>query len=152
MSARSGQAPPSARAGWLVKTEPSTYAFADLVREGRTAWTGVRNALAQQHLRAMRVGDDVLVYHTGSAKAVVGLARVARDPYPDPTAPGTSQVCVDLAPVEPLERPRPLATLKADADLAGFDLLRLPRLSVMPVPAAVWTRLVGRRPSGGLHP
>lgn len=151
MSAGSGQAPPGARAGWLVKTEPSTYAFADLVREGRTAWTGVRNALAQQHLRAMRMGDDVLVYHTGSEKAVVGLARVARAPYPDPTAPGT-QVCVDLVPVEPLERPRPLAALKADAALAGFDLLRMPRLSVMPVPAPVWAHLVGRKRTGGLGP
>lgn len=126
---------------WLVKTEPSTYAFEDLQREGRTAWTGVKNAAAQIHLRAMAAGDEVLVYHTGAVKAVVGRARVARAPYPDPTAPGTRLVCVDLEPVAALERPLLLAALRGDARLATWDLLRQSRLSVMPVPAAVWAVL-----------
>ena len=126
---------------WLVKTEPSTYAFEDLLREGRTAWTGVKNAMAQIHLRAMAAGDEVLVYHTGAVKAVVGRARVARAPYPDPTAPGTRQVCVDLEPLGALERPVPLSALRGDARLASWDLLRQSRLSVMPVPAAVWALL-----------
>lgn len=126
---------------WLVKTEPSTYAFEDLLREGRTAWTGVKNATAQIHLRAMAAGDEVLVYHTGAVKAVVGRARVARAPYPDPTAAGTRLVCVDLEPVAALERPLELAALRGDARLATWDLLRQSRLSVMPVPAAIWAVL-----------
>lgn len=123
---------------WLVKTEPATYSFDDLRREGRTSWDGVRNALAQIHLRAMRRGDAVLVYHTGREKAVVGLARVARAPYPDPGAGDPAVVAVDLEAVRPLARPVPLARLKAEPTLAGLDLLRISRLSVMPVAAAHW--------------
>lgn len=144
MAARRAAAEPPPR--WLVKTEPSTYAFDDLRREGRTAWTGVRNALAQQHLRAMARGDRVLVYHTGAEKAVVGLAAVERAPYSDPTAPAPAPgraglLCVDLVPVRALPAPLPLARLRDDPALAGWELLALPRLSVMPVPAAVAARL-----------
>lgn len=123
---------------WLVKTEPGTYSWTDLVRDGRTAWTGVKNAQAQIHLRAMRAGDPVLVYHTGAEKAVVGVARVLRTAYPDPTAPATRLHAVDLAPVKPLAKPAPLAALRADARLATWDLLVHSRLSVMPVPDAAW--------------
>ena len=127
---------------WLVKTEPSTYAYADLAREGRTAWTGVKNTTAQLHLRAMRLGDEVLVYHTGDEKAVVGTAHVAKAPYPDPTAAGTKLVCVDLVPLAPLPAHLPLARIKTDPVFAGWDLLRISRLSVMPVPDPIWARVL----------
>lgn len=130
---------------WLVKTEPSAYSFDDLVREGRCAWTGVKNALAQQHLQRMAQGDAVLVYHTGGVKAVVGLARVVRAPYPDPTAPGTAQRCVDLAPVAALPAPVPLAALKGEPALQGWELITISRLSVMPVPEAAWRLVHGPR-------
>jgi predicted RNA-binding protein with PUA-like domain len=126
-------------ARWLVKTEPSTYAYADLEREGRTAWTGVKNALAQIHLKAMREGDEVLVYHTGAVKAVVGRARVVRSAYPDPTDATGKLVGVDLAPLGALEQPVPLTALKAEAGLARWELVTHSRLSVMPVPAPAWT-------------
>ena len=124
---------------WLVKTEPSAYAFADLEREGRTAWTGVKNAQAQIHLRAMQAGDEVLVYHTGGEKAVVGVARVARAAYPDPTAAAARLQAVDLEPVRALATAVPLSLLRRDARLAAWELLTNSRLSVMPVPAVAWT-------------
>jgi predicted RNA-binding protein with PUA-like domain len=121
-------------ARWLVKTEPSTYAFEDLVREGRTAWTGVKNATAQIHLRAMKTGDEVLVYHTGDVKAVVGRARVARAAYPDPGDAAGRLVCVDLVPLGALARPVALSTLRGEPAVRTFLLLTNSRLSVMPVP------------------
>jgi predicted RNA-binding protein with PUA-like domain len=129
---------------WLVKTEPSSYAFADLVRDRTTTWDGVTNPQALGHLRAMARGDDVLVYHTGGEKAVVGLAKVAADPRPDPKAKDPRLVVVDLAAGKALPRPVPLAELKARKDLATWELVRLPRLSVMPVPDAAWKAIVGR--------
>lgn len=126
---------------WLVKTEPSTYAWADLTREKKTAWTGVKNATAQQNLRAMAKGDLVLVYHTGGEKAVIGIARVARGAYPDPTAGSAKLNAVDLEPVRPLARPVALATLRKEAALARWDLLANSRLSVMPVPDAAWRKV-----------
>jgi predicted RNA-binding protein with PUA-like domain len=125
----------------LVKTEPSTYAWADLVREGKTAWTGVKNPAAQLHLRAMGTGDLVFVYHTGGEKAVVGVARVARGAYPDPTAGSAKLQAVDLEPVRPLARPVPLADLRQEPALARWDLLTNSRLSVMPVPDAAWKKV-----------
>ena len=125
-------------ARWLVKTEPSTYSWADLVRDGTTEWTGVKNPTAQKNLRAMQKGEAVLVYHTGSEKAVVGLARVARAAYADPTARGGRNQAVDLAAVRPLARAVPLATLRKDASLAKWDLLANSRLSVMSVPDEAW--------------
>jgi predicted RNA-binding protein with PUA-like domain len=131
---------------WLVKTEPSTYSFDDLVREGTTRWEGVKNPQALIHLRAMAEGDDVLVYHTGKEKAGVGLARVARGPYADPKAKDDRLVAVDLAAVAPLAHAVPLARLRERADLARWDLLTNSRLSVMPVPDAAWkaVRALGR--------
>ena len=125
---------------WLVKTEPSTYAFQDLVREGRTAWTGVRNALARRHLGAMAVGDEVVVYHSGDKEAV-GLARVARAAYPDP-AGGAGATCVDLVAGRTLERPVALAELAASKPFAGSPLLVQGRLSVLPLTAAQWKALL----------
>lgn len=129
-------ADPVERARWLVRTEPTAYAFDDLVREGRTAWTGVKNALAQRHLRAFVPGDLVLVHHTGRERAIVGVARVVGAPFPDPTAPGTRQACVELEAVAALARPLPLAGLRTLPALARFELLTNPRLSVLPVPPA----------------
>ncbi len=118
---------------WLLKTEPSTYGFDDLVREGRTVWDGVKNAVALKHLRAMRRGDEVLVYHTGKEKQIVGTARVAADPYPDPRGKDPKLVVVDLEAGSRLPAPVTLASVKADPAFADFALVRLPRLSVMPV-------------------
>jgi predicted RNA-binding protein with PUA-like domain len=127
-----------------VKTEPDSYSYADLARDGKTTWDGVRNPAAQAHLRSMQAGDPVLVYHTGNQKAVVGVARVARAPYPEPGAPDARSVAVDLEPVRALGTPVTLAALKADPACEGFDLVRLPRLSVMPVPDRAWTAIESR--------
>jgi len=127
---------------WLFKTEPSTYSWAELEREGRTVWDGVKNALALKHLAAVAPGDEVLVYHTGDEKAVVGVAEVVRGAYPDPQQKDAKLVVVDLKPVRALPRAVTLAEMRADRRLAGFDLLRLPRLSVMPVAAAHWAAII----------
>jgi predicted RNA-binding protein with PUA-like domain len=127
---------------WLFKTEPGAYAWADLEREGRTTWDGVRNALALKHLAAIARGDEVLVYHTGDEKRAVGIARVTRAAYPDPSAGDAKRLVVDLAPVKALPRPVTLAAMRSNPALAGFELLRLPRLSVMPVPAACWAAIL----------
>ena len=131
---------PKSTSGWLVKTEPSTYSFERLQEEKKARWDGVANAVAQKHLRAMKKGDAVLVYHTGDVKAAVGLARVASDPYPDPADAKFS--VVDLEAVRPLARPVTLAQVKADPAFAEFALVRIGRLSVMPVAAEYWARLM----------
>ena len=131
-----------ARSHWLVKSEPSTYAWDDLVRDGRTRWDGVRNPLARQHLGSMRRGDLVLYYHSGQGKDVVGIARVAREAYADPTAPDGRWLAVDLEPVRPLVAPVVLAAIKADRKLAGLALVRQPRLSVMPVAAEQFAHIL----------
>lgn len=118
---------------WLLKTEPSTYALADLEREGRTTWDGVKNALALIHLRAMRSGDELLVYHSGKEKAVVGRARVDAPPRTD----GKVAV-VDIRYEGRLSVPVPLAAMKADPALAGLPLFRNTRLSVMPMTPDEW--------------
>lgn len=128
---------------WLLKTEPGTFSWADLVRDGRAVWDGVRNPAALGHLRAMRPGDQALVYHTGGEKAVVGVCRVVSEPYPDPKAGDPRLVAVDIEPVRSLGSPVSLARIKADARFAGFALVRLPRLSVMPVTPAQWTAILG---------
>ena len=125
---------------WLVKTEPTVYSFEDLTREKRARWDGVANPVAQKNLRAMATGDEVLVYHTGDVKAAIGLARVASEPYPDPKNPKLA--VVDLEPVRSLSRPVTLAAVKADPTFADFALVRIGRLSVMPVPPAFWKRLL----------
>jgi len=133
---------------WLFKTEPSTYSWADLERDRRTVWDGVKNALALKHLAAVATGDEVLIYHTGDEKAAVGIAKVVRDAYPDPKQKDARLVVVDLQPVKALARPVALGEMRANRELAGFDLLRLPRLSVMPVSAEQWAVIMemARRP------
>jgi predicted RNA-binding protein with PUA-like domain len=128
-------------AHWLLKTEPSTYSFDDLARDRKTAWTGVANPQAQLHLRAMRAGDEVAVYHTGSVKAAVGLGTVGKAAYPDPTGDG-KLVCVDLKAGRPLAAPVTLAALKAAKAFAGSPLVTQGRLSVVPLTAAQWKALL----------
>jgi predicted RNA-binding protein with PUA-like domain len=127
---------------WLFKTEPGAYSYAQLEHDRRTTWDGVANALALRHLAAVAKGDDVLVYHTGGEKAVVGTARVVRGAYPDPQAGDPRRLVVDLEPRGALPRPVTLSEMRACKALAGFDLLRLPRLSVMPVSAAQWAEIL----------
>jgi predicted RNA-binding protein with PUA-like domain len=128
---------------WLVKEEPDHYGFDALVRDGQTVWSGVKNPLAQKHLRAISKGDRIFYYHTGSEKAVVAIARAASNAYPDPAdASGTAAV-VDIAPVERLRRPVGLGEIKADPFFADFALVRMARLSVMPVTDDQWARIVG---------
>jgi predicted RNA-binding protein with PUA-like domain len=126
---------------WLVKEEPTHYGFDELVKDRKAAWSGVRNALAQRHLRAMKKGDRVLYYHTGNEKAAVGIAKAVSDPYPDPEDGSGKYVAVDIAPVERLPRHVTLAEIKADPAFADFPLVRIARLSVMPVTDAQWARI-----------
>ena len=118
---------------WLVKQEPSSYSWADFVGDGKTTWTGVRNFAARNNLRKMRTGDEVLFYHTGEEKAVVGIAKVTRTAYPDPTAKEGDWSTVDLAAVKPLARSVTLREIKANSRLKGIPLVRQSRLSVMPL-------------------
>ena len=118
---------------WLFKEEPSHYGFEQLEREGRTTWSGVKNPLAQKHLREVKKGDTILYYHTGNEKAIVGHAAAAGDAYPDPAVPSGKAYVVDIIPRDRLGRPVTLAELKALPALADFLLVRMPRLSVMPV-------------------
>ena len=127
---------------WLAKSEPETYSWPQLARDGQTAWTGVRNFAARNNLRAMKKGDLVFFYHSGAEKSVVGLARVEKDAYPDPTAEEGDWSAVDLASVKPLARPVTLAQIKSDPVLRGMDLVRISRLSVTPVTRAQFSRLL----------
>jgi len=126
---------------WLVKEEPTHYSFDALLRDRKAVWSGVRNALAQRHLRAVQKGDRVLYYHTGNEKAVVGIARAVSAAYPDPEDTTGTYVAVDLAPVARLPRPVTLAEIKADPAFEDFPLVRIARLSVMPVTDAEWARI-----------
>jgi predicted RNA-binding protein with PUA-like domain len=126
---------------WLFKEEPDTYSYDDLVRDGRTSWTGVRNPVAQKHLRAVKKGDRVFFYHTGIQKAVVGVARAADDAYPDPADQTGKLYAVDVQPVKKLKNPVTLASIKSDSFFASFPLTRIPRLSVMPVTDEEWQRI-----------
>ena len=132
---------------WVLKTEPSEYGYADLVRDRRTRWEGVSNPVALKHLRSMQEGDDALIYHTGNQKALVGLARVVSAPYPDPR--DSKLVVVDVEPVKPLPRPVPLAEIKAEPAFADLGLVRVPRLSVVAVEPALWKRMLAM---GGMSP
>jgi predicted RNA-binding protein with PUA-like domain len=118
---------------WLVKQEPSSYSWSDFVAEGQTSWTGVRNYAARNNLRKMRKGDDILFYHSGEDKAVVGIAKVTRTAYPDPTAKEGDWSTVDLAAVKPLLRAVTLREVKGNPRLKGIPLVRQSRLSVMPL-------------------
>ena len=126
----------------LLKSDPEEYGWEDLVREGRTAWTGVRNFQARNHLRAMRKGELCLFYHSGGERSVVGTARVAREAYLDPTAEAGDWSCVDLEPVSPFPRPVELAAVRADRALGGMTLVRQPRLSVSPVAPSEYRRVL----------
>ena len=127
---------------WLVKEEPSNYSFEQFRKDGRTQWTGVKNPLAQKHLRAIRTGDSVFYYHTGDVKAVVGIAKAVGDAYPDPADASGKSFTVDLVPVNALEAPVTLASIKGDPSFGDFALVRMPRLSVMPVTDEQWGRIL----------
>lgn len=127
---------------WLVKSDPQEYSAGDLERDGRTVWSGVKNATALIHLRAMRPGDPVLVYHTGGEKAVVAVAKVSGGPRPDDADRTGKLVVVELGFDRWLAKPVPLAAIKADSRFADFGLVRIGRLSVMPVSDAEWMGLV----------
>jgi predicted RNA-binding protein with PUA-like domain len=123
---------------WLFKEEPSNYNYDALVRDGKTSWTGVRNPVAQRNLRSVKKGDKIFFYHTGDEKSVVGICRAAGDAYPDPADTTGKLYAVDVEPVKKLTSPVTLAAVKADKRFADFPLTRVPRLSVMPVPADEW--------------
>lgn len=127
-----------------MKSEPEEYSFSDLMRDGRAVWEGVRNPQAQKYLRQMQVGEEVLYYHTGNTRAIVGIARVARTAFPDPT--DTRYMAVELEGVRWLGRPIPLAEIKADSFFKDFALVRQSRLSVMPVPPEVWEKILEKVP------
>jgi predicted RNA-binding protein with PUA-like domain len=127
---------------WIVKSEPEAYSWSQLVKDGVTAWTGVRNFAARNHLRAMKSGDLVFFYHSGEEKSVVGLARLKKEFYPDPTADEGDWSCVDLAPEKPMAKPVTLAQIKGDKILKKMVLARQSRLSVSPVTPAQFNRLM----------
>ena len=129
-------------AQWLVKEEPEHYGYDQLERDRKTVWAGVRNPLAQKHLRTIRKGDLIFYYHTGKEKAVVAIARALGDAYPDPADSAGKSYVVDVVPEKRLARPVTLAAIKADRAFASFALVRMSRLSVMPVSDAEWTRIV----------
>jgi predicted RNA-binding protein with PUA-like domain len=128
---------------WILKTEPSVYGFPDLVRDRRTRWEGVSNAVALKHLRSMREGDDALIYHTGKEKSLIGLARIVSAPYPDPSKTDPRLVVVDIEVGKALPRQVSLAEIKADPAFKELGLVRLSRLSVVPVEPDQWQRLLG---------
>ncbi len=127
---------------WLVKSEPEAYSWVQLAKDRQTSWTGVRNFAARNNLRAMKKGELVFFYHSGEEKAVVGLARVEKEGYPDSTAEEGDWSAVDLASVKPLARPVTLSQIKADDVLCEMDLVRISRLSVTPVTPAQFSRLL----------
>ena len=127
---------------WIVKSEPESYSWSQFVKDGKTAWTGVRNFAARNHLRAMKKGDAVFFYHSGDDKAVVGVAKVEKESYPDPTAKEGDWSCVDLSSVKPLAKPVTLAQIKADKILKEMVLAKQSRLSVSPVTKEQFERLL----------
>ena len=127
---------------FLFKEEPTHYSYDDLVRDGKTSWTGVKNPLAQKHLRSVKKGDQIFFYHTGDEKSVVGIVRAAGDAYPDPADKTGKLYAVDVEPVKKLKTPVTLASIKADKKFASFPLTRLPRLSVMPVSEKEWADIL----------
>ena len=128
-------------AHWLVKSEPDAYSWAQQVEDGTTPWTGVRNALASNNLKAMKKGDRAFFYHSNEGKEIVGVVEVAREAYPDPTDETGRWVCVDMKAVGPVPKPVTLATIKADPQFAELALVRMSRLSVMPVSEPHWQAL-----------
>jgi len=127
---------------WILKTDADTYPFDQLVSEHRAVWDGVSNALALKHIRSMAKGDHAFIYHSGDEKALVGLARIVSDPYPDPKGDDPKLAVVDIEAGDRLAHPVTLATIKADPAFAELGLVRMSRLSVVPVPADQWKRLL----------
>ncbi|MDE3058185.1 MAG: EVE domain-containing protein [Bacteroidota bacterium] len=127
---------------FLLKTEPTSFSLDDLEKQKRTVWDGVRNALALKHLRAMKKGDSAFIYHTGDEKQVVGIAKVAGNPYPEPKMKDVRYLVVDIVFDVKLKNPVPLAAIKARRDLKDFPLVRLSRLSVMPVTEEEWETIL----------
>ena len=134
--------PRMARSYWLVKQEPEAYSWDDFVREGKTYWDGVRNYQARNNLRAMKQGNLVFFYHSVSDKEIVGVAKVTREHYPDPTAKDGDWSVVDLAPVKPMKQPVSLTQIKADKSLENIALIKQSRLSVMPIAEAEFRRIL----------
>jgi len=126
---------------WLFKEEPTHYSFADFRKDGKTTWEGVKNPVAQKNLRQVKKGDTIFYYHTGKEKAVVGIAKAASSAYLDPKNKDGKAVVVDIVPVKALPQPVTLAAIKALASFKDFDLVRLPRLSVMPVTDGQWKKI-----------
>lgn len=127
---------------WLVKSEPESYSWQDFVKEGRAAWTGVRNFQSRNNLRGMKKGDLVLFYHSGDQKQIIGLARVVREAYPDPTASEGDWVGVDLTPVKTVKKPVTLAVIKADSRVKDIPMVKNSRLSVTPLAKAQFEHLM----------
>jgi len=127
---------------WLVKQEPEAYSWSTFVKDGKTSWTGVRNFAARLNLRAMKKGDPVFYYHSVTGKEIVGLARIEKGAYPDPTATEGDWVCVDLVPVKPLKNPVSLDAIKADKILKNMKLVKISRLSVSPVTKEEYNRIM----------
>jgi len=127
---------------WLVKSEPFVYSWDQFVKDGKTCWDGVRNYQARNYLQAMRKGDEVFFYHSNEGLAIIGIAQVVREAYPDPTTDDPRWVAVDLAPVKPLLKPVTLAQIKADPRLKNMALIRQGRLSVSPVQEAEWKAIL----------
>ncbi len=128
-------------AKWLLKTEPDSYSWDDLVRDKEATWDGVSNPVALKHIRSMKKGDLALIYHTGNQKQIVGVAEVSSDAYPDPKEADERIAVVDLKPKSKLKIPVTLSTIKSDPTFKEWELVRISRLSVMPVPDAMWKRL-----------
>ena len=129
---------------WLFKEEPTHYSFDDLVKDGKAVWSGVKNPLAQKHLHAVKKGDRIFYYHTGDEKSVVGIAKALGDAYADPKDKTGKQSVVDVAPVKKLAQPVTLASIKADAAFKSFPLVRISRLSVMPVSDDEWDAIIAK--------
>ena len=127
---------------YLFKEEPGNYNYDELARDGKTSWTGVKNPVAQRHLRGVKKGDRIFFYHTGDEKSVVGICRAAGDAYADPADKTGKLYAVDVEPVKKLKNPVTLASIKADKRFAAWELTRIPRLSVMPVPQDLWDAIV----------
>ena len=127
---------------WLLKSEPQEYSYTDLEREGRAVWNGVKNPLALKYLRTMKPTDQALIYHTGKERQVVGIAEIVSLPYPDPRLDDQKLVVVDIQPVRSLSLPVTLAQLKQSGNFTDFDLIRIPRLSIVPVAAEYWQQIL----------
>ncbi len=127
---------------WLLKSEPDDYSWADLEQDGCGVWDGVKNPLALKYLRAMQPADEALIYHTGKERQVVGVAEIITEAYPDPALNDTLRVVVDIRAMRSLPRPVTLAQIKQNATFTDFALIRLPRLSVVPVPTEYWRRIL----------